>query len=388
MTAPHKRMSVRERILAALRREPVDYVPCSPFFNPLREQQRVGYRWQFPWGPSVREQVEYLINELDVDPVVGFSVGRACPATGVTSRVWLENAIIHKIWTTSSGELHASVKYNENWPHGLDIPFFSDFNVAHCVEPWLKSEQDLDCLRHILRPAEDSSFLAKLRFSFAQTKRLADRRQLPIMSTVGYGLTGALHLFGPTQLCIKMVDEPDLVDRYLEMEHELNVHDMGLALDLGVDIIRRNGFYETADFYGPKMLEQFLAKRLRREIETVHQADRAISYTVHTGVMPMLDYLRRLDFDCLMHIDTGFHGVDLAAIRDSQEDRKSFWLGPSNTYHMWRKDPHTVRDAVREVFDVFGKRGLLITPCPSAHSIMPWENSLAMIDEWKKLRDA
>lgn len=43
--------------------------------------------------------------------------------------------------------------------------------------------------------------------------------------------------------------------------------------------------------------------------------------------------------------------------------------------------------AVREVFDVFGPTGLLLTACPSAHSIMPWENTLAMIDEWRRLRD-
>lgn len=36
-------MSPRERMLAALRRKLVDYVPCSPSFNPLAEQQRQGY---------------------------------------------------------------------------------------------------------------------------------------------------------------------------------------------------------------------------------------------------------------------------------------------------------------------------------------------------------
>ena len=45
-----------------------------------------------------------------------------------------------------------------------------------------------------------------------------------------------------------------------------------------------------------------------------------------------------------------------------------------------------VRQAVRDVFAAFGKRGLIIGPCPSAHSIMPWQNTLAMVDEWKKLR--
>ena len=87
-----------------------------------------------------------------------------------------------------------------------------------------------------------------------------------------------------------------------------------------------------------------------------------------------------------MHIDTGFQGVDLKKIKEKLRPRKSFWIGPSNTYHMWDENPEVVRRAVAEVFDVFGKQGLLITSCPSVHSIMPWKNTLALIDEWKKLR--
>ena len=71
--------------------------------------------------------------------------------------------------------------------------------------------------------------------------------------------------------------------------------------------------------------------------------------------MPMLDYLKGLDFDAILHLDIAFDG-------------------------------HDIEKVVREVFRVFGNTGLLITACPSAHSIMPWENTLAMVDEWKKLR--
>ena len=37
-------MTSRERILAALRGQPVDYVPCAPFFNFQDWPQRVGKR--------------------------------------------------------------------------------------------------------------------------------------------------------------------------------------------------------------------------------------------------------------------------------------------------------------------------------------------------------
>jgi hypothetical protein len=41
---------------------------------------------------------------------------------------------------------------------------------------------------------------------------------------------------------------------------------------------------------------------------------------------------------------------------------------------------------VRQSFEVFAPEGLILAPCVSSHSIMPWESTLAMIDEWKRLR--
>ena len=39
-------MTSRERVLAAIQRRVVDYVPCSPFFNVQDRVQRLGHQWQ------------------------------------------------------------------------------------------------------------------------------------------------------------------------------------------------------------------------------------------------------------------------------------------------------------------------------------------------------
>ena len=314
-------------------------------------------------------------------------IGGYTPSPEVSSRVWLEGAGIHKVWSTPAGELQAAVRYDDRWPHGLDIPLFSDHNIAYFTKPWLESERDLECLKQILRPAEDRGTLEQWRFQYREAKRLADRWQLATFANIGMGLTGAMHLFGAEALCLLVMENPDLVDAYLELEHRLNLRNLEIAVDFGVDIIKRNGFYETSDFYGPELLARFLEKRLTREIETVHKAGKLICYTVHTGLMPMSSYLRRFPFDCLMQVEIASEAAAPGAIRDSQEGTKSFWLGPSDTYHLWG-DPEGVRAAVREVFQVFGPRGLILSGSPSIISITPWPNVLAMIDEWKKLRSA
>ena len=390
------KMTSRERLLAAIARQPVDYVPCAPFFNPLTPAQRVGHPWQFPFGPSEEEMARYCVEELGLDSAVALPIGDFHPNffmslyyqpdPEVSWKVWAEKDEIHKVWTTPAGELRASVKCDEKWPHGLDIPLFSDFTIGHFTRPWLESPEDLECLRYILRPLDGKEELDRVRFECAQRKAVADTLGLATIAHIGMGLTGAMQLCGSEWLCVLTVEQPELVKGYLELEHQRNLRHMEIACELGADIIRRNGFYETCDFYSPKMLEEFLGPLLREEIEAVHSAGKVIGYTINTGIMPMLDYLASLDFDCLLHIDMAMEGVDLAKLRDKMAGRKSFWMGPSSAYHMGSPDPEVPRRALRELFEVMGPEGLIVTPSPSVHSIMPWRNFLALLDQWKQLR--
>jgi uroporphyrinogen-III decarboxylase len=202
----------------------------------------------------------------------------------------------------------------------------------------------------------------------------------------GEGLTGAMKMFGAEPLCLMVLENPALVEAFLEHEHQINLRTIETVAAWGGDIIGRNGFYETADFYGPEMLEHFVGPRLRREADAARSAGLLTSYTVHTGIMPILDYLASLTMDSLFGIDIAFHGVDLERVRDRLGDRKSLWLGPSNTYHLWA-GPEATRAAVRRVFEVFGRqRGFVLSPGVSSHCVMPWETTLAMIEEWQKLR--
>lgn len=377
-------MTSRERILAAMRRETVDYVPCSPSFNPLYPKQRTS--WNFPWpqNAQIEERTRIQVEMgLDVALVMAISVAR--PGPDVSSRTWVEGGVLHKVYSTPAGELHASVRYDDKWPHGEDIPLFDDFNVAHFVKPWLSNEADLRCLRHVLRRDTSGEVRRQATELAARYRKVADQYQLPFVAQTGQGLTGAQKLCGAEALCLMMLDNPGLVRQYLELEHELNMAGIELAVELGADIVRRNGFYETADFYGPAMLEDFVGSQIRAEHRLIRQAGVLSSYLVHSGVMPILDYLGTLECDNLFGIDIAFKGVDINVIRDKLSSKISLWTGPSSTYHLYGT-PEVVRQAVRTAMETFGPRGFILAPAVSSHSIMPWESTLAMIDEWKKLR--
>jgi len=380
-------MTSRERLLAGLSREEVDHIPCCAAFNPLTPVQCRGHRWEFPWpeGASAKDRIAYQVEELGLDQVVSVGIDLCRPAPGVESRTWVEGEVLHQTYSTPAGDLHASVQYSDLWPHGEHIPFYSDFNIGHFVEPWIQNEADLACLRHVQQLSDTKAVLDGIRTGFAAAKTLADKYGLATQASAGMGLTGAQQLFGAEDLCLMTIDQPGLVEAYLEYEHQITLRTLEVLGGLGVDMVRRNGFYETADFYSPAMLERFLGARLRREAKASREAGMHMSYTVHTGIMPILDYLASLTMDSLFGIDPVFKGVDLPSLHDKLASVTGLWIGPSSTYHLW-EGPDATRQAVRDIFEAFRSPGFVLAPCVSAHSIMPWESTLAMIDEWKKLR--
>ncbi|MDP6381432.1 MAG: hypothetical protein QF662_08820, partial [Phycisphaerae bacterium] len=176
MTMQQDAMTSKERILSAVACKEVDYVPLCVAFNPLSAVQRKG-QWNFPWAEDAPydEQMEYQVEQLGLDQVVGVGCELRRPAPGIASRVWLEGDILHKAYTTPAGELHASVRYNELWPCGEDIHFYSDFNIGHFVEPWITNESDLECLKQIMRLHDTDDILNEVRTNYRATKEFADK---------------------------------------------------------------------------------------------------------------------------------------------------------------------------------------------------------------------
>ena len=71
---------------------------------------------------------------------------------------------------------------------------------------------------------------------------------------------------------------------------------------------------------------------------------------------------------------------------DAFDAKAASWTGVSTPELLGGDDPQAVRDEVRHCVDVFGDRGFILGVTNSIRNHFPWENTLAMIDEWKKLR--
>ena len=379
-----EQMTSRERVLAALRRQDVDRVPCCPFFSP----SLIGP--EYTWDGRA-DSLDRIVNGLGLDGLVGVGVG-ASTHPDVTSRTWIEEGagepwpILHKEIATPEGPLTAAVQVTEDWPHGKDIPLNSDWNVSRFVKPWLETMADVERYRYVQMPPSDAAISGACE-RFAKRKKVADSYGVITYAGCGMGLTSGLQLFGGEPGVMLSMDRPDIIERFLEIEHAATMGRAEVLADLEVDVICRNGFYETMDFWSPTQVERFLVPFLKKEIKAMHAGGAVVTYTVCTGIMPMLHILSDLGFDAYNSIEPVLTGQDMRAVADALCDRHAIWGGVSGPIHIGEGTPEIARQAVHDAFEIFGPRGLVLNAVPSIRAHWPWENGLAMFDAWRDLRD-
>jgi len=281
--------------------------------------------------------------------------------------------------------LRASVRITEDWPHGDDIPLNSDWNVSRFVKPWLETAEDVQRYQFVQMPPSGED-IAQAKDRLASQKQRARQYGVITYAQCGMGLTAALQLFGAEQAVTLSMDRPEVIQRFLEIEHEATMKSAELLADLGVDVICRNGFYETADFWNPSQIEHFVVPLLKKEIDVMRSRGAAVTYTVCTGIMPILDMLADLEFDAYHAIEPVLTQQDMRLVAQKLCGRHAIWGGVSGPIHIGEGSPDIARQAVRNAFETFGARGLVLGAVPSIRAHWPWENALAMFDEWRLLR--
>jgi hypothetical protein len=382
-------MNSKERILAALRCEPVDRVPCDPWFFENYVAKR-GRRL------SAREMLCYLVKELgadahldcmDADPGSGDHVGTGL-AWGHTPGVEAEFSanpdvpLLHKVFHTPDGDLSATIRSHPSLPRTDDIPLVCDYNAPVFVKPWIDDLADVERFRHVCRPPSAAS-VAAFQESFRQTKALAEEFGVPIVAHVGMGLTLLIQLMGGERAAIASIECPELVERFLDIEHETNLAMIEIYGRAGVDIICRNGFYETCDFWSPRQVRQFVLPRVNEEARLAHSLGALMVYTACTGILPLLDLYLASEIDGIQKFETRLTGQTLEPIAGKLAGRKCLWGGLSDCVDLGQATPDETRKAVQTAFDLIGRRGLILAASPSIKAQRPVENVEAMFEAWR-----
>jgi uroporphyrinogen-III decarboxylase len=374
----------RERILAAFRRGEVDHLPCSIYFND--NMRAHGY------DPGTPESIVSFHEALGVDPVLDIPAVRARFHPSVRTRVWVgrppgaEADVLYKEYDTPAGALRVGVRLTPEWPFGRDIPFpGDDFCASHLVEPLVKGPDDVDAFAFLLRPPERAD-LDRLMPRIQSVKSVAAAHDVAVRVTAGQGLATLMFQMGAEHLVLFAVDHPEAFARLARIESDATVAALPLYAEVGVDIVKRFGGYEQTNFFGPALWRGVVGPALGREVEAAHACGLPIYYRVVTGMKPLLDDIGAAGLDCVEGFEPVLSDCPNREIRQRLGGKVCLWTGVSSPGHLGSPDPEVVRAAVREAVETFGRQGFILGVTNSIRAHWKWENTLAMVEEWKRVR--
>ena len=387
------RLSSRERLMLAMNHREPDHVPLL-FPN-----------WPYPLAPASSftkfREVDYLLG-MGLDAAIGFdppsffahAVRPLSP--DVRTRVWKEvrpgedYPILSKEYETPRGTLRQTARQTLDWPHGDDIPPFTDFLVPRLrsVKYLIESEEDLDALSCLFpEPAEQE--LGRYCAEAESVRRFAEERGVLVVCG-GFGfrplsLADALAwLCGIENTLLAAYDSPGFLHRLLDVVMDWNVkYIRQLAEAGGVDVIAHRAYYESAQFWSPKLYREFIAPRLRKEIELVHEAGAKFCYIMVERQMPLLGILKQIGVDILFGIDPAEQGMDLGRVKEEAGEQICLWGGVSEHVTMDTLDRQLIEGEVRAAIESLAPGGgFILSPVDNRPALL-WESTDCLIEAWR-----
>jgi uroporphyrinogen-III decarboxylase len=391
------KISSRQRMLAAIKRQQPDRVPCSPYLS------------QGPWlGEPLfwRDQIERTrrLLELGLDPNIDVWLPDPQLHPDVKTKTWREKkgnqTLLTKEYHTPAGTLRQVVRETEDWydyshtpwvpttwgvekrqDFGVDL--FDDWAVSRRLEPWVKGRDDLEKLRYLIRPVE-GHLLDQWRMDAEQAMEFAER--FDVLSMARRTIVGDAFqwLCDIPWFMIQLYEDPEFVKQFLGIFQDWGMALVRLALEIGVDVVQYRGWYETPTFWGPRFWKEYLGPCINEQARLVHSAGKLVSYLLPEGHGAYSEVLRDLDVDVLQGVDPRkLQGGDLRSLFARLGQGKAFWGGVNAEVTLESKDYDKIDQEVKGAVDALAGHGGFILSA-FIYPPTPMQGILHMIEAWKK----
>lgn len=386
----------RQRLLQAIDRQAVDYIPCCfmsfAILRDRHEQDRYA---------AARAELNMGLDPMLFIPEASRKTRRDHPdlrglpvrfAPQVRTKTWREGDLrsgrIFKEYHTPAGTLSTSVRLSADWPHGEHLPFIDDYQIPRADKPLITQPEDLEALQFLLTapsPDDIAAFQNEAQTAYA----FAQQTGVLVAGGWGVGMDMANWLCGMENLMALSMQTPEFVGQLLEMIHIWNKQRMRAVLDGPVDLYIRRAWYEGCDFVTPRFHKQHILPRIRAEADLAHEYGARFGYICSSGTKPMLDLYGESGIDVLIGVDPiqGTH-TDMPLMKEKLGDRICLWGGVSAAVTVEMGAEDEIRQAVRHAIETLGPRGLILSPIDNFTVDEPptWENIAIFIDEWRKQR--
>ncbi len=345
-------MTPRERVNAAVRRQPVDRVPCEMGFT-----------------PEVHEMVRAKLGDgVDIARHFGWETRQ------VGFRGPRELADFSRYFAGLEG-----VTVGSEYGHGTRPAGF------HHFWGYVFPLRDATTLAELeAYPWPDFTPTYRHEHLEAEVARLHDQ-DWHVSGFAGHIWETGWQILGLERTLADLVLDPDIPRYVLERICEDNCFKARRLAEAGVDMLRVGDDVGMQDrlMMPPRLWREMLKPLLAREIAAAREINPELPVWYHSDgdVSSIIDDLIEVGVTVLNPVQP--ESMDLRRLRDEYRDRLCFWgvIGTQST--MPFGTPGEVKNAVREAIELFAP-GLVLAPTHVLEPEVPWENIIAFheaIDE-------
>ena len=391
-------LTSRERMIRAIHRQEVDHVPCAFMsFSAMRGRCQDAYEVVLRELEMGLDSMLFIPsswrNERPNHPDLRGLPVRLPPTVRVD--LWVEELpgesfpILHKEYHTPAGTLTTQVRKTEDWPYGNAVPFMGDYQIPRAVKPLITNEADVHVLQTILQPPTPEE-IAAFRAERARAGAFSDQYGVLLAGGWGVGADMVGWLCGLDNMMYLMIDQPALLAELLATIAAWNRQRMRVILEAGVDLFIRRAWYESADFWSPRLYREFLLPTLQEEVKLAHEYGTPFGYIMTSSALPMLDNIHEAGVDVLIGVDPLQHGDDpLQVMHDKLGGRVCLWGGVNGAITVEQGSVDEVRQAVIYALDLMRDvNGFILSPVDNITEITrrAWQNVDVFVETWKAHR--
>ncbi len=159
-----------------------------------------------------------------------------------------------------------------------------------------------------------------------------------------------------------------------------------IAIEEGdVDIIVQRGWYSSTDFWSPTLFKKYVLPNLKKSVSLVHQAGKKFAYVMTTGIVNFIDDFAEAEIDLLYFFDPVLDKIEIKELKEKVNGRFCIAGGINSTLTLKNGDEKEIEKQIGDVVEIYGKKGVIISPVDSLFPDTPYESVEKMLKIYKRL---
>ncbi|MCK5880205.1 MAG: hypothetical protein KAH24_10510 [Holophagae bacterium] len=160
---------------------------------------------------------------------------------------------------------------------------------------------------------------------------------------------------------------------------------LDMALDIGVDMVTRFGYYDTPDFWGRKYFDRYIRLPMDKEAEMCEQAGAYLSQQQSEGLTQLVDIYKDMKVHILRDVDPVQGGEDMGLLKRKLGDKKTLMGGLNMDVHVTNASREEADELIWSTLERMAPGGrFMLYPVPGLYGGCPWEKVEWLIESWKK----